>query len=453
VIREEGSLPSAFCLLPTGVIDGVASLIDKSLLVQRDASGEARVTMLETIREYGEERLRESGEEADTRDRHLDFLLHLAEEAEPELHTAEQRQWVYRLEREHENFRAALDWAAASQQLEKGLRLSGALWLLWSIRGYMSGGRAQLDRFLTLEERESGSGISGGAVAKALAAAGVLATSLGDLKAARRLHEESLRLRRSLGDKEEIALSTTFLATVVVQQGDYPAARALCEESLTLSQDAGKTLYGIFSLHYLGYMALQEGEVEVARSLYQESLALWKEMGDRHYLAYAIDGLGEIARYQGDYPAARSLYEQSLQIRRGLQDRHCTAVSLYNLGNLAADEGDYVSARVHCLESLKLRCELGEKLGKAECVEGLARIMALTPDGEKAQAEQAARLFGAMAALREGAGAPLPPAERDRQDRCIATARALLGQTAFASTWGVGRTLSLDDAVAEVSGQ
>jgi predicted ATPase len=395
--------------LQIDVLDGLASLVDKSLIQQEEGvDGEPRFTMLVTIHQYAAERLEESGEAEALRRRHAEYFLALAEEAEPELTGPEQAAWLERLEEEHDNLRAALRWAEESGEAETGLRLGGALWRFWDVRGHYSEGRERLAALLAL------SGASGrmAARAKALNGAGNLAWSQSDYAAARSLHEEGLTIRRELGDKRDIALSLNSLGIVARRQGDYAAARSLLEKSL----------------------------------------AIERELGNKRGIAMSLNNLGLVAASQDDYAAARSFYEESLTIRRELGDKQGIANSLGNLGEVARDQGDYTAARSLHEESLAICRELGDKLGIAYLLEGFVALAAA-----QGQPGRALRLAGAAAALREAIGAPLPPTYQAEFERHLETARQALGEeasaTALAAGWAMTMEQAIEYALLEVAAQ
>jgi predicted ATPase/DNA-binding SARP family transcriptional activator len=485
------------------ILDLLASLVEKSLVVYEEPgthaagyprSGSrcagARHRLLETVRQYFSERLLESGEGDATRGRHLDYFLALAEAAEPQLTGAQQVEWLERLETEHDNLRAALAFSRSDVGLrmsdlpssEMGLRLAGALWRFWSVRGYLTEGRDRLAQALASAPEASASR------AKALEKAGSLAYRQADYRAARSLQEESLAIRRELGDRAGIAASLRNLGLVAYSQGDYGVARALQEESLAIGRELGnrrgiaaslnclgvliahqqgdygaaRLLYeaslairrelgdrvGIAdSLRNLGSVAYQQGDYGAARSLFEESLQVRRELGDRLGIAGSLHDLGLVAYQQGDYGVARSLFEESLQVRRELGDRLGIAGSLHNLGLVAYSQGDYGVARSLYEESLAIRRELGDRGGIAAPLEALAAL-ACEGQGQPGAGEVAAHLFGAAAALREAIGAPVPPSEQEAHNRQLRLAREMLGEEAFAAAWAEGRAMSLEDAVA-----
>ncbi|OGG56550.1 MAG: hypothetical protein A3F84_22560, partial [Candidatus Handelsmanbacteria bacterium RIFCSPLOWO2_12_FULL_64_10] len=298
-------------------LDGLESLVSKSLLRQEEVAGEPRFIMLETIQEYALERLTESGEAEAMRRQHAEYFLALAEGAETELRGPQQALWLNRLEEEHDNLRAALRWSIERGEAEQGLRLGGALWRFWEVHGYLTEGRERLAGLLTL------TGTSGrtAARAKALNGAGVLASRQGDYAAARALHEESLAIRRTLDDKQGIAWSLNNLGLVAADQGDYAAARALHEESLAIRRTLDDRQGIAASLNNLGLVVANQGDHARARALYEESLGILGALGNRQGIANLLNNLGNVAYGQGDCAAARALYEESLAIRRALGDR------------------------------------------------------------------------------------------------------------------------------------
>ncbi|OGG46571.1 MAG: hypothetical protein A3F84_18045 [Candidatus Handelsmanbacteria bacterium RIFCSPLOWO2_12_FULL_64_10] len=421
------------------LLDGLDSLVSKSLLRQEEAGGQPRFIMLETIREYALERLTQNGEAEAMRRQHADCFLALAEEAEPELRGPQQAEWLIRLEEEHDNLRAALRWSIERGEAEQGLRLGGALWRFWEVRGHLTEGRERLTKVLAL------AGTSGrtGARAKALNGAGVLASRQGDYAAARAFHEESLGIRRELGDKQGIAASLNNLGNVSYYQGDYAAAHLLHKESLAIRRELGDKQGIANALNDLGVMARYQGDYAAARSFYEESLAIRRELGDRQAIAALLNNLGNLTHDQGDYAAARSLYEESLAIKRGLGNRQGIAYSLNNLGDLAYKQGDYAAARSLYKEGLEIVRELGDRQEIATSIEAFAGLAAA--QGEPGRA---LRLTGAAAALREVISVPLSSADQSRMERWLEPARQALSEEARAAAWAEGRTMTQEQAIA-----
>jgi len=421
------------------VLDLLSSLADKSMVVPEQEDARTRYRLLETVRQYARDRLEDSGGTAAARVRHRDHYLALAEEADPKLRGAEQAEWLRRLEEEHDNLRAGLEWSLVEAGPKGGLRLCGALQRFWWTHGHLTEGRQWCTRVLGkagAEERTRER-------AYVLNAAGVLSYHQGDYPAARALYEESLAIRRELGDRSGIAGSLGNLGNVAVNQGDHPAARALQEQSLAIYRELGDRFGTANTLNNLGVVALNQGDYPAARALHEESLAISRELGNPHSIALSLSNVGHVALDQGDYPAARALLEESLAIRRELGDRFGIATSLSNLGYVTLNQGDYPAARALLEESLAIRRELGDQLGIPASLEGLAAVVASLRDSLRA-----ARIWGATERSRAELGTPLPPNERSGYDRCVAAARLASGDdAAFDSAWQEGRGLTLDQAI------
>ena len=255
--------------------------------------------MLETIREYALERLAAAGEAAASMTRHAGYYLALAERAEPELTGPEQVAWLDRLEREHDNLRAAFDWAYEQGADEYAVRLVGALWRFWYARGYLSEGRRWLELAL-----DRGDAAPAPLRARALDGAGVLAYNQGDYNHAKDFFVESLALQRALGDKAGVAYTLSCLGAVLQYQGDFPVAVAFQEESLDLFRELGDKRGIATTLNSLGTIAQAEGDYERAAVLHQENLAVRREIGDKRGVAVTLNNVGVVALYQEDYAAA-----------------------------------------------------------------------------------------------------------------------------------------------------
>jgi predicted ATPase/DNA-binding CsgD family transcriptional regulator len=467
------------------VLEGVASLIDKSLVQQTAQEGEdLRLTMLETIREYGLEVLASSGEMEATQKAHADYYLRLAEEAEPELAGPQQAMWLERLEREFDNLRAVLRWSLergeAEQGIEMALRLAAALRRFWEVRGHWSEGRNFLERALA--------GSKGVAVpvvqVKALKAAAHMASALGDTDRAEALSEECLARCRELGDTAGIALALRLMGIIAMWRSNFVVASSLTEESLALFREVGDKEGIAWSLNNLGGLLRDQGEYARAILLLEESLALFRELRNIEGITFALSGLadvlfrsqGDLARVhtlleedltlcrevghkdgtastlgllgqvflqQGNTVKARMLLEESEALMREIGFRQAIAVSLSLLGRMYALEGDYAAARAFYAKRLAIGIDAGDKLDIAFFLEGLADVVAA--QGEPAWA---ARLWGAAEALRDAISAPLPPVYRADYDRSVAAASTRLGEKAFAAVWAEGRTMTPEQALA-----
>ncbi|HZT42719.1 MAG TPA: tetratricopeptide repeat protein [Chthonomonadaceae bacterium] len=462
-----------------GMMDILASLVEKSLVIVEEREGKSRYRMLETIREYASERLREKREEKLWHGRHLNFFLNLAEEAETKLTGAEQAEWLERLQEENENLQAALNCCTIDKEkVEPCVQLWGAIWRYWYIRGCYSEGREQLQAALSQDARNFRSQ----AWAKAFYGLGSLILMQGDYAAARSQFEESLAISRELGDKRYMAASLIGLGNVAMDQGDYAAGqafyeeclalfrelgdkrgisvvlnnlgnvayhqsnykadRALQEESLEIQRELGDKRSIAISLNNLGNVAYHQGDYTAAHAFYEECLALFRQLGDKWGVSIALNGAGGVAKACGDYGAAGALYEESLSLSKETGGKSGVASALSNLGEVAYREGDYAKASCFYKESLVIRRKIEEKPGIAESLRDMADLAA-----GQGQFEMAARLWAAAEVLRETIGSPLPPKEKEEVDRKVATARASLGEEAFASAWEQGQAMTFEQAI------
>lgn len=430
--------------LALDVLDGIESLVSKSLMrVDAALDEEPRFSMLETIREYGLERLDASGEAEAVRRGHLAYFLDLAERAEPALNGPEQGAWLARLEQEHDNLRAALRWAPRrAGGAEAAPRLAGALWRFWYMRGHLSEGRGWLESLLAGGATDKS---DTAAWARALNGAGVLASCQDAYEQAIRFFEESLALQRRLGDTGGIAAVLNNLGATAGYQGDHARAAAFYEESVALGRELGDHGVVARSLYNLGNLASDQGDYARAGALYEESLALFTALGDKRGVAAALNSLGGVAIELGDHVRAAALCAGSLAVRRELGDKQGIIGSLNSLASVAIARSDYTQAEALYLESLTLCRAIGNTWFGAFCLEGLAEAAAA-----REQPERAARLCGSAAALREAIRAPMPASSHAAHERIVAAVRAALGDPAFAAAWTTGQALSFDEAVEAV---
>ena len=386
--------------LAVDLLDGIASLVDQSLVRQDAVSGgEPRYAMLETIREYGLEQLEASGEAEEIWRRHASYFVELAERAAPELFGREQLTWAARLDAEHDNLRAALRWAGDRGEVELGLRMGAALWRFWHVRGHYTEGRDRLTALLSSATAPAHAALRGAL----LVGLGILLTDQADYAAARSCFDESLAIWRRSQDERGIARALTGLAWVAIAEGDFAAASIL----------------------------------------HEAGLAIWRRQGDRRDIAYSLSSLGWVATTRGDHAAAHALLTESLEIGRQLGDKRGITNSLLHLAWLAHAQGDSVAARGLVTEALVVAGELRDRSLASEALELSAKSALRNREGHRA-----ARLLGSAHALREAIGAPIPPSDRAAYEEDVVAARALLRDQAFAAAWAEGRTMTLEQAIA-----
>ena len=298
------------------ILDQFGSLLDKSLLREVEGiSDEPRFVMLELLREFGLDQLKANDEQDVTRHRHADFFLTLAERAEAKLESMDQLEWINRMEQEHDNLRAALEWSkTASGAGDLCLRLAGALGLFWEARGYFSEGRERLSAILSTEAAQRRTIRR----AKLLARAAELAYRQSDYAATVELAEESLEIYRELEDKPGTASVLIKLGNAATEAGDYETASRFLEEAHALWQDLGDKHGTARALINLGWAALRPGDYQLAKTRLEAALVISRELEDTRSIGFELSGLGEVALRQGDYERARKLLEESLELRDSL---------------------------------------------------------------------------------------------------------------------------------------
>ena len=426
------------------VLDGVTSLIDKSMLQQTEQKdNELRLVMLETLCEYGLEVLAASGEMEITRQAHAAYFLTLAEVTQAEITGPQQAMWLERLEREHDNLRAAQQWLleanGADHDMTMALLFGRALAGFWRTRGYYSEGRRFLKRVLA-----GSKGNMTSMRAEALNIAAGLAAAQGDYAEAEKLSRESLALSRSREDIRNILASLFILADVAVVKDDPLTARTLMEESLALYQELGDESGIANALFELGWQSKLQEEYTRARTFLEESLVIRRDLGDKGGIAHALFQLAEVHfRAHGDSTTVRSLLEESLALYKEVGDKEGTAYVFALLGEINLNQGDIDAARSLFEVTFALYREIGDQLAMLGGLDTLAL-------GAEAQGLflWAASLWGSAETLNETIDAQRSPVEQVSYERLVATIRIQLGEKAFAAAWAEGRMMTPEQALA-----
>lgn len=349
------------------VLDLLTSLVDKSLVVftpqpedaDEGANGTGgRYRLLEMVRQYACEKREEHGESAEIQERHAAWFLALAEKIEPHLRGSKPETYLQQLEADRDNFHAALLWGATgARDPEWGLRLAGALWWFWRVRGRYSEGRQYLGAAIANPRAQDATH----ARAKALNSEGALALNQGDFDASRRLHEQSLGIYRKLGDDPGIASVLNNLGSNSSHLSDYASARAFFEESLAISRRRNDGVGVSRALGNLGCVLRLLGDYAAARACFEEGLQMRRDRGDKQGIALGLANLGNLVRLQGDHGTAHRLLTESLEICREVGDIQGIAYALSHLGAGATATGDFAAARRYFEESLQIRRKLGQK--------------------------------------------------------------------------------------------
>jgi predicted ATPase/class 3 adenylate cyclase len=383
------------------VLEGIASLLDASLVHRTTASGEQRFDMLQIVREFGLERLEAEDDRTAIERRHARWFLGLAEEAERHFRGPGLERWLRSLEVEHDNLRAALRWTLEEDDAEIGLCLAASLWRLWHLGGYLSEGRHWTSAVLALPSASERTL----ARARALTALGGLAYWQNDVPAVRSSYEEALAIARELGDRPMIA------------DGTYNFA----------------------------FSPGLEGDRESARTLFRQSMEMFQRLGDSRGEADSMWALSLIARLDGDLPGSLSYAEGSVRRHRALGDVFGLVDSLHELGRAAYEMGDLETARASFLESLEILGPLGYRTGIAIVLDNLA-----AQELSGGRLVRALRLRGASEGLKESSGGR-PPAEFVDLPDPRGTLRGTMSEQQIVDEWERGKAMSLDEVLAYAS--
>ena len=382
------------------VLEGLGNLVEQSLVVSKPSEdgGEVRYGMLEPVRQYGLERLQHSDDAEEARQRHAEYYLTLAEQADPELKGPRQVAWLDRLEQEHDNLRAALSWALERRDTDLGLRLAGALGAFWWLHGHLREGRRWLQAALAQGVESSAS-----ARAKALIWAGTIAWGQGDFERAIALSEESLTLARATGNPSSIATALYTVGRAAFFDDKLERASSLVAEAAALQRTSEDTAGLARSLLLLGWVAAARRDHERAMALREEALALGQRAED-DYTTILSRALGAFAALElGDYRRAGSLCEEGIDMSWQRSMRRHTAIHLHVSASLASSQGQFI---------------------------------------------RSARLWGAAAALYEGISTVFSPLERHLFGPYIAAAHARLDEEAWEVAWAEGQAMTTQQAVA-----
>lgn len=466
---------------PDQVLDLLMRLVDKSLILVDEQQAAARYRLLETVRQYANEKLVEAGEVDVVRDRHLAWYLAMMEEARSSFGTMRQYGWGPRLTIEYDNLLSALEWSRAQpSETEVELRLAAAMVVVWVYFGHISAGRAALEEALARSDPAARTR----ARALALSVAGQLAGMQMDMAAASAQAGECVAILRELGDKQELAYTLNALVVAAMRQGDEEPARSLQAEIVALFQETGQN-WGLATSRFIwGDVALERGEYEHARAQFEESLALLRKLGDRYMVGSPLTCLGKLACVEGDYTTARALIEEGLAVRKEVGDKWNTAISLNSLGDVARCEGNHEQAASLFQEALALNRELSDHAGIAWSLHNLAHVALRTNNHRRAaelfgesltirvrqdykvgvasdlagiasvalrlgQTERAVWLFGAVEALLMSIHGVLAPADNLVYDRDLATVRAQFDEATFTTAWDAGHRMPFKEAIAE----
>jgi non-specific serine/threonine protein kinase len=419
------------------ILDLLERLVDRSLVQVTEQDGAARYWLLETLREYGRERLDQAGETKAICRRHLAWVQALAKEARPKLHGPELPHCLEQLQAELDNIRAALGRGLSDPDLTAPVqRIIGRLTRFWYLRGHLSEGRRW-----SVDALQIRWGTRTLSRASALHALGNLARNQGDYPAAFAAFEECRSIAEDFGDKAWLAPALYGLGTVVRFQGDSDGAMRYVQRSLELWRELDD-LWGItISLGTIGVLERRRGNRDCAEQLLIEAQVLSRQIGDNWCLAQTHAHLGVIAHERGELDRAAEQLQAGLALHAGLENHHDVAWVRNKLAYLALNQGDVAGAGTLYAQSLGVYRDEGALWGVTESLEGVASVMVRAE-----RWDHAAQLYGAAQALRESAGLAESPTEQIDHNQDITSVRARLGEARFAAAQSVGGGMSLDEA-------
>jgi predicted ATPase/transcriptional regulator with XRE-family HTH domain len=434
------------------VLDLLMHLVDKSLVAVEEETEQGRYRLPETIRQHARDKLYESGEAKQVRDRHLEFFIRFAETAEPKLRSAEQLRWLESLEAEYDNLRTALAWSLESGESDRALQLAGMLYYFWLLRGYFSEGQKWLSDTLALADREQDKGLSTGEThpimawrAKALYGAAWLQMGTMNVKNARTMCEESLRLWRELDNKWWMAVTLEEATLLMTVDGNIEAALARLEEGISLGREVEDPWPLALCLIRMGDVLKPMGKAAAARPFLEEGVALARTIGDKAVLSEGLRELGSLYYADGELTAAARVTEEALAEARDVRSVFQVFLALLQLVAISCLQDDSAKANGYCRELWALAQDMGALFAAGF---GLMAFGLVACYGGEPQ--RGVRLIAALEALFLQYG--IKPGEGDALTKVIRQglekARAQLGAEAFETAQQEGRVLTPEQAIA-----
>lgn len=414
------------------ILELLTDLVRKSLVSVGERGDNVRYEMLETIRRYGVERLAESGETEWIRGRHFDRFFVFAKEADSDLLSTRQDDWISRLDAEQGNLRSALEYCQSTHDVGRLLEFVGTLARFWSLRGYLREGRAWLEHTI-----EKGEDIRTEAMAMALRGAGRIIGFLGDYDRATQCQEQALEIWRALGDEHGVTEALNDLGILAQWNGDQEHAEQLHNSALDKAHWHGNRRAAAVALKNLGVIARNHGRYDDADRMFRESLDLFRLVKDSREIASTVNNLSVTAAARGNLEEALELGEENLVLCRKVGDRRGISIALINLGETALRLGHTQRASELLKEGVALCDEIGERRLLAYAAESVVGLASL-----QGRHDEALRLAGATSVLREDIGAPLATSELDELNHLLQTARELLGEPLAGKAYEGGRSMS-----------
>jgi tetratricopeptide (TPR) repeat protein len=461
------------------VLDLLSQLIDKSLVLVEEGEHAVRYGLLETVRQYGINKLTEAGETEDVRERHVDYYIQLAETADEGLRDARQIKCIQVLEDEHDNLRRALRWTIDNGEGDSAFRIVTALGWFWFMRGYWKESWVWLKQSLDLS-----SDFDPNLRAKAIYRAGGLELIRGKLAGTTELVEgalitcrdnddkegtawclnllgqagtwgykdydeadvrlsESVELFRKLKNEWGIAWSLRYLGQVAEVKGNFEHSIKLQQDALQRFEQIGDIWNSAHSLYLLGGSMYQHGDFEGARSAYEQSMEKCKLVEDRVMAAHALKGLALLAIQRNALEQAEQLSRDALEALQKIGDENCVSGVMRDLGEVARRQGDFEQAEKLLSQSLLRFEEMGNEFPIGITLERFAALA-----GSTGRYDKAALLLASVEAQIGDDMIRSTPTLQDEHERLVASTRKHLGDQAFEQLWAEGAEMSFEQAIA-----
>lgn len=460
------------------VLDLLSNLVEKSLVIVERKQGLARYRMLETVRQFSTDKLFQSGDADDIRQRHADLFIDLAEEADSRLRTSEQLKWLELLRDQHENLRTALSWLVASNQADEAARLVGALGWFWFLRGFWREPWNWLTKTLNIVP-----GPEPHLRAKALFKTGGLEIIRGTLAGRVELVEEALDICRDIGDEEGVAWCLNLLGQAITyNMRDLDQGAVLLSKSIELFRKLEDDWGVAWSTRYLGQIFELQGDIDRSISLQKEALHRFEDIGDIWNVAHSLYLLGGTFRDHGEYDEAKMQYEESYSRCRLVEDNIIAAHALQGLGKVALETRHYRDADEHLQGALEVMQRIGDDNCASSVLEGMSRVAQHNGDYGQAmqllrqslpgfkklnrddlivlglarlasleeslgRSSRAARLIGAAEGYRSNSQTVLVPVHDKEFEGILSAFRELSGDEIFEHDYAKGLAMSIEDAI------
>lgn len=431
----------AICGAEIDVVDRLAALVDQSLIQStHTADGDVRFHILETIREFALLRLSEEADAAAVEERHARYYLDLAVTAERGLQGSGQVAWTKRLHVESNNLRAAFAWSlSGAGDVALGLRAGAALWWFWWTDGQVGEGRQWLGELIA---RAYETGLADdAALGPALLGAGILAFFAGEFADAIPQLTEARAVGLRSGDKITQGYAIFMLGTVQVLSGQADEGHLLLEEGSAVLRSAGDAALwqiGVTSLART-LLSFERGDLAAAQRHADNGMLIFQRLGQPYGIGLAFNYQGDVARQLGDLARAADHYQAALPLLQAARARSEIPAVLHNLGHIFLAQGDVIQAASVFVEGLELHRAVGNRMGMAECMVGLA-----STDLANDQNQRAVTLLGAADALRAALGVPLFAAEQVIYQRALELSRLRLDAEAWQTAFALGRSTPLN---------